>query len=51
MPSNLTGGTQGSNPQYSGATTTANSAAEGRLKVAAGREKKRKILKKLINKK
>ena len=48
MPSNLTGGTQGSNPQYSGATTTANSAAEGRLKVAAG---KRKILKKLINKK
>ena len=37
--------------QYTGATTTANSAAEGRLKVDAGREKKRKILKKLIKRK
>ena len=34
--------------QYSGATTTANSASEGRLKVDAG--KKRSILKKSIKK-
>ena len=35
-------------PQYSGPTTTANSAKEGRLKVDAGRQKRRKILKKAV---
>lgn len=35
--------------QYTGGTTTANSEAEGRLKVDAGKKKKRKILKKVIN--
>lgn len=36
-------------PQYSGPTTTAKSAAEGRLKVDAGR-RKRKILRKTVKK-
>ncbi len=38
--------------QYTGGTTTANSAAEGRLKVDAGKKKqKREILRKIIKKK
>lgn len=37
--------------QYTGGTTTANSSAEGRLKVDAGRSKKREILNKIIKKK
>jgi len=37
--------------QYSGPTTTINSAIEGRLKVDATKTKKKKKLKKLINKK
>lgn len=36
--------------QYSGPTTTANSAQEGRLKVDVAGMKKRKVLKKILNK-
>lgn len=35
-------------PNYIGPTTTANSAAEGRLKVDVNQKKKRKILKKYL---
>jgi hypothetical protein len=37
--------------QYTGGTTTGNSQEEGRLKVDAGANKKRTILKKIIKKK
>ena len=37
--------------QYTGGTTTANSQAEGRLKVDAGRSRKNEILKKIVKKK
>ena len=43
-----TDGIMENNPQYSGPTTTANSAKEGRLKVDAGAQRKRKILKKAV---
>jgi hypothetical protein len=37
-------------PNYSGPTTTANSASEGRLKVDVNQKKKKKILKRYLNK-
>ena len=36
-------------PQYSGPTTTAESAKDGRLKVDAGKVRKRKAIRKIIN--